>query len=430
VRGTKAGARTRETAKRRNDPVRGAHAPALFSGRRRCGTLFDSTAGAEFFVKTAHWNRLAFFLAIFAWSHSALALTEAGAHAPGNDLPRDPAPEIRLSVLTGFADDGAFMESVASRVTELQQQAADSDDPQRKAGFLLAAANLILAEQLEPACTRRFFQLDPPPQKPVLSREGDDALAVAPALARGDALIAEAEASLRPPAEHDAPDENAPTTDRKGDDLHRTAGTLNAFAQALRAYLTAESDADPARTARRAASGLSVLLEDDNPQVAAAAAFWQACLRATDPDPTPALAVLDPAVVDPPPGSQRFGFFSRLLRCRVLAARGGSAAALALLLQVEERANDWFKADAERADAVRACAWLRLRILQDWHDRLDSSAQVDERTWCSSQMETLRAQRFSDARSSTLMRLSQAIPIIARPPGPVAPTPEGTPAPP
>jgi len=395
-------------------------------------------------VKTAHWNRLAFFLAIFAWSRPALTQpalshalsleglegTEAGPRAPDNDVPRDPTPEVRLSALTGFADDGALIESVTSRVTELQDQAADADDPQRKAGFLLAAANLILAEQLEPACTRRFFQLDPPPQK-------DDALAVAAALARGDALIAEAEASLGSPAEHDAPDEDAPTTEPRGHsfavqdkELHRTVETLKAFAQALRAYLTAEADADPARTARRAASGLSVLLEDDNPQVAAAAAFWQACLRATDPDPTPALAVLDPAVIDPPPSSLRFGFFSRLLRCRVLAARGGSAAALALLLQVEERANDWFKADGERADAVRACAWLRLRILQDWHDRLDATSQVDERTWCSSQMETLRAQRFSDARSPTVMRLSQAIPIIARPPGPIAPAPDGTPAPP
>jgi hypothetical protein len=359
---------------------------------------------------------------MFAWSRPALTQTDAGPRAHG-DLIADRTPEVRLSALPGFADDGALIESVTSRVTELQQQAADADDPQRKAGFLLAAANLILAEQLEPACTRRFFQLDPPPQK-------DDALAVAPALARSDVLIAEAEASLPPAAEHDAPDEDARTIDRRGDELHRTVETLKAFAQALRAYLTAEADADPARTARRAASGLSVLLEDDNPQVAAAAAFWQACLRATDPDPTPALAVLDPAVIDPPPGSLRFGFFSRLLRCRVLAARGGSAAALALLLQVEERANDWFKADAERADAVRACAWLRLRILQDWHDRLDSTSQVDERTWCSSQMETLRAQRFSDARSSALMRLSQAIPIIARPPDAIAPTPDGTPAPP
>lgn len=381
-------------------------------------------------MKTAHWNRLAFFLAIFAWSRPALTQpalspegTDAGPRAPGGDLPPDHSSEVRLGALPGFADDGAFMESVASRVTEFQQQAADSDDPQRKAGFLLAAANLILAEQLEPACTRRFFQLDPPPQK-------DDPLAVAPALARSEVLIAEAEASLRPPAEHDAADEDAPTTEPRGHELHRTVETLKAFAQALRAYLTAEADADPARTARRAASGLSVLLEDDNPQVAAAAAFWQACLRAADPDPTPALAVLDPAVIDPPPDSLRFGFFSRLLRCRVLAAGGGSAAALALLLQVEERANDWFKAEAERADAVRACAWLRLRILQDWHDRLDSSAQVDERTWCSSQMETLRAQRFSNARSATLMRLSQAIPIIARPPGPIARTPDGTPAPP
>ena len=371
-------------------------------------------------MNTSHWNKFVLLFAVFAMPCAALTQTDSVVGASGGDLPPDRTPEVRLGALPGFADDGAFLESVTRRIAELQQQAADTDDAQRKAGFLLAAANLLLAEQLEPACTMRFFQLDPPRQK-------DDGLAVAPALARADAFITEAEASLPPPTEHNAPDENAPTADRRGNGLRRTSETLRALAQALRAYLTADVDADPARTARRAASGLSVLLEDDNPQVAAAAAFWQACLRAKDPDPTPALAVLDPAVVDPPPDSVRFGFFSRLLRCRVLAARGGSAAALALLLQVEERVNDWFKADAERADAVRACAWLRLRILQDWHDRLDSTSQADERTWCGSQMDTLRTQRFSDPRSATVIRLSRAIPIIAKLPEPAAPTPDGTP---
>jgi hypothetical protein len=171
-------------------------------------------------------------------------------------------------------------------------------------------------------------------------------------------------------------------------------------------------------------------MEDDNPQIAAAAEFWQACLRAMEPDTTPALDILDRAIVDLSTDAPRFGFFSRLLRCRLVAARGGPAAALALLMQVEERANGWFKTELDRASAMRSCAWIRLRILQDWHDRLDATSQDDERAWCRSRIDTLRTERFSNASGATLLRLNQAIPIIARPSGPNATPPEGTPPPP
>jgi hypothetical protein len=322
-----------------------------------------------------------------------------------------------LATLPGFAADAAFLASVASRVAELQQQAGEASDAARKTGFILAAANLILAEQLEPPSSRKFLQLGKPQQ-------GDDTLA----LDRADALLAEAETILRTEQE-DSTDEDPPPTDQ-AKDLSRIVVSLKAFAQALRAYLVTEADGDPSRAARRAASGLSVIVEDDNPQIAASAVFWQACLRAMEPDPTPALDILDRAIVDLPNDAPRFGFFSRLLRCRLVAARGGPAAALALLMQVEERADDWFKADPDRADALRSCVWLRLRVLQDWHDRLDSTSHADERAWCRSRIDTLRAERFSEASGVTVLRLNQAIPIIARPPGPVATPPDGTPAPP
>jgi len=325
-----------------------------------------------------------------------------------------------LAPQPGFADAAAFLASVTSRVAELQEQAGEEADAVRKTGFLLAAANLILAEQLEPSCSRKFLQLDNP-------QHDDDAL-VAAALDRVDAMLVEAEALLLT-EQKDSMNENPPPTDQPKD-LNRIVVTLKAFAQALRAYLILEADSDSSRVARRAASGLSIILEDDNPQIAAAAAFWQATLRAMEPDPTPALDILDRAIVDLPIDAPRFGFFSRLLRCRLVAARGGPAAALALLMQVEERADGWFKADPDRAEALRSCSWLRLRILQDWQDRMDATTHANERAWCGSRIDTLRAERFSDASGVTVLRLNQAIPIIARPPGPNATPPDGTPAPP
>jgi hypothetical protein len=368
----------------------------------------------------ARWCKLTVVTWAFASACLAVTQTDADPADPENPA-KNGSLEVHLATLPGFADDAAFLASVTSRVAELQQQAGEATDKVRKTGFLLAAANLILAEQLEPPSSRKFLQLD----KPQL---GDDALVAARALDRADALLFEAETFLRA-EQKGSTDENPPPTDQ-AKDLSRIMDTLKAFAQALRAYLVTEADGDSSRAARRAASGLSVIVEDDDPQIAAAAAFWQACLRAMDPDPTPALDILDRAIVDLPADAPRFGFFSRLLRCRLVAARGGPAAALALLMQVEERANGWFKAEPDRASAMRSCAWIRLRILQAWHDRLDAKSQDDDRTWCKSRIDTLRNERFSNASGATLLRLNQAIPIIARPPGPNATPPEGTPPPP
>ena len=358
----------------------------------------------------------------WAFASTCLAATQADVDRAAPENPaKNGTLEVHLATLPGFADDAAFLASVTSRVAELQQQAGEAADAARKTGFILAAANLILAEQLEPPSSRKFLQLDKPHQ-------GDDALVAARALDQADALLVEAETFLRT-EQKDSTDENPPPTDQ-AKDLSRIVVTLKAFAQALRAYLVTEADGDPSRAARRAASGLSVIMEDDNPQIAAAAEFWQACLRAMEPDTTPALDILDRAIVDLSTDAPRFGFFSRLLRCRLVAARGGPAAALALLMQVEERANGWFKTEPDRASAMRSCAWIRLRILQDWHDRLDATSQDDERAWCRSRIDTLRTERFSNASGATLLRLNQAIPIIARPSGPNATPPEGTPPPP
>jgi len=365
-------------------------------------------------VNPAHWCSLTVITWAFAWTGQAATQSDTpGALSLGGRI------DVRLATVAGFADDAAFLDSITSRFTALQQQAEEATDATRKTEFLLAAANLILAEQLEPLCSRKILRLGEPPP-------GDDALVAARALDRAEALLAEADTFLL--ANQENPPVQSPPPD-PAKDLDRIAVTLKAFTQALRAYLVTEVDGDSSRTARRAASGLSIIVEDDNPQIAAAAAFWQACLRATEPDQSPALDILDRVIVDLPDDAQRFGFFSRLLRCRLVAARGGSSAALALLMQVEERVEDWFNADLDRADAGRSCAWIRLQTLNDWRDRMDLNSQGDERAWCKSRIDTLRAERFSDPSGTTVLRLNHAIPIVARPPGPIVTPPDGIPAP-
>ncbi len=327
--------------------------------------------------------------------------------------------EIHLAPHPGFSDDASVLASVAARVTDLKQQSKEATDPQRSAELLLAAANLVLAEEMEPACSRKFFQLDDPTPK-------EKEIRIAAALAGVDEMILAAVRLVQPTKPDATAEIEKPSTDEQAKNLNRDAVTLKAFAQALRAYLLREgTEADPSRSSRRAASGLSVLVEDDNPQIAAAAGFWQAALRAMESDPTPALDILEPVTNDIHQEAPRFGFFSRLLRCRLVAARGGAAAALALVLQVEERTSDWFKADADQAEAMRACAWLRLQILKDWYEKLDSTAQTEEREWCRSQIDRLRANQFSDSSASTVLRLKQAIPMIVRVPEPKDMPPTG-----
>ncbi len=366
----------------------------------------------------ASWRNLIVFTWVFASVSLAATRTDVDRAAPESPT-KNGIREVQLATMPGFADDAAFLESVTSRIAELQQQAGEAADAVRETGFILAAANLILAEQLEPPCSRKFLQLD-------RRKQGNDALVVTSALDRADLLLAEAETLIHS-LQGDSTDE-IPLPSDKTKDLSRIVVTLKAFAQALRTYLVA-AEGDPVRAARRAASGLSVILEDDNPEISTAASFWQACLRAMEPDPATALDMLDRATADLPADALRFGFFSRLLRCQLVAARGSPATALALLMQVEERVNEWFKADTERVSALRTCAWLRLQSLQDWNDRLDAASHADERTWCESRIDTLRSEQFSDPSNTTVLRLNQAIPIIARPPGPIATPPDETPAP-
>ena len=196
---------------------------------------------------------------------------------------------------------------------------------------------------------------------------------------------------------------------------HREA--LAAFSAAQRAYITSDEPGESSMSPRRAASRLSSLLEDSDPQVAAAANLWQACLRSLEADPSRALAVLDLVLDDPSPKQLPYAFFARLLRCRLIAARGGFTASLALLLQMEPRLDKWIPSDADRATALRATALVEIQILRQWYDHLDASTQIAERRWCAERIDALRTERFGGS-NATVFRLKNAVPLMQMTPGP------------
>jgi hypothetical protein len=190
---------------------------------------------------------------------------------------------------------------------------------------------------------------------------------------------------------------------------------LQAFADALRGYLLAGTESDPNKAARRAASRVSVLLEDSNPQVVASAALWYASLRGREADREAALSVLDVPLSDPRPQAMPHAFFTRLLRCRLLAEQGGYAAALALLMQIEEQCERWFVEESDRANARRAAIWVEIEVLGAWYDRLSDPAQSVERQWCAERMAALSADGFGSG-PATVLRLTLAVPLLALPP--------------
>ena len=348
-------------------------------------------------------------------------ITEAGqADVPGTPeivpaavAPLPGLPQVRFAALPGFEDDAAYLRSIAARVTELEAYARRADSPIKQAESLLAAANLILARQLEPTCTRRLLYIDGD-----VDERGPANLRNA--LDRADALTEQAGAALKGLQVRE--DQAA---DRLGQITHRLQ-TLGAFAAALRAFLCPDKGPQAARDARRAASGLAPLREDKYQPVAAAASLWQACLRSLESDRGPALAALDLALSDPVPESMPYAFFARLLRCRLLAERGHPAVALALLMQVEERCGEWLTTDNERLDAMRAAQLARIQLTADWYRSLDRSKAAAERKWCREHIQTVIGDGFGDD-GNTVLRLTPAIPIIASVPDKVDASSEPTP---
>lgn len=319
---------------------------------------------------------------------------------------------IELAPLDGVADESAYRQTIADRANEFARQAEQADDRALAVDLLLVAANQVLAYELEPACTRRFLFLSPPDQA------GGDAGSV-DSLRRVDEWLARAASKLTTLAGRDtAPAEWSAAAQGK-------LNALRAFSQALRAYLLPGSPSEGARSARQAASAIAILLEDDRPTVAVAAALWQSLLRETENDPTPALDVLPLVLSEHRREALPFSFFGRLQRCRVLAAHGRHAVALAMLTQFEERSSSWFSHESERADAARAIAALQIEVLREWHTALGKSGDEAAGVWCLDRIEKLTAESFGGERR-TVLRLSPAVPLVAGPEALKHRTPQAT----
>lgn len=269
----------------------------------------------------------------------------------------------------------------AGRVAALLDFSHKADTQQKKAEFLLAAANVALGRQLEAFSSRAAIGISDPvadSPKPVVDEAGK--------------ILGEARKVLLglEPAESR---------------LIHTLEALESFANAQKALLLDEYAGDR----RKIASSLAPVLEDADKSVAEAARLWQVLLRATEGDPSPALQILDNPMTSPSPDSWPYGLYSKVLRCRYQAMKGSWSAALIMLSHIEEQLEQWVPQLEHRGDARRLFAYVRFETLKRWHDALPPD-RTSERAWCSAQAQAVVREYFSV--DSSILRLAPAIPMM------------------
>lgn len=310
-------------------------------------------------------------------------------------------PEVHLAKLEGFDTEPEYLVAKREQSEALAKRAIDEREESVRADFWLACANHILAYEIEPACSRRFHRLD--------VSDAPVSADVTAALLRTDTALQRAGELLEILRSRDTTD--AAWLAR----FTRNHRTLVAFARGLGEYLVPASGDDRVAKAREAASALAIPMEDSDKVVALTATLWHAALRARAGDPEAALAVLPMTASDAPKSSQPQAYFARLLRCELLAQRGGYGVALALLAKLDEPVAGWFPQGASRDDAMRTLAWTKLRILMAWHVELSKSdTQKEEADWCAERMQAIIADRLPEDRR-TISRVSPVIPIMVTP---------------
>ncbi|UCG15159.1 MAG: hypothetical protein JSV19_07655 [Phycisphaerales bacterium] len=347
------------------------------------------------------------------------AASTIGQSSPGTTRPAAPdlgaafaaaAWDLSTTGLAGGCPDAkAYQKHLDDRAAELLSTAADL--PARLATAQhLAAANWILARQIEPAASRWFLDMPLPEDRKNILTAVRQARSE---ITRARAASPSAASTTRPAG-----------AEALSADKH-LLGTLDTFARAIEAVFT-ESDADPNVTANgHAAFQLALLLEDDRPLVVSAARLWRAALFRRMGRADRALDLLPYALTELSAGSARFDFYSRLFRCRCIADRGGHAAACTVLLQLEGRCHEWFTHPQDQADAERAGALLRIKILTRWRNALDADSASAERDWCAAAVERIRESACGSAGRCPVIRLGLAVPmLVAAPDDPAAEPPQ------
>ncbi|MEK6800066.1 MAG: hypothetical protein AABZ12_13970 [Planctomycetota bacterium] len=340
--------------------------------------------------------RISAWLAPIWLTCAGWGLTEDVTSAPGTNAPPTmPEPYAAVVALPkGYDTGGEYLRWAKQEAENLAREARQATEAPPRADRLLLAANVLLSNGFEVPATTLLLGL---PRDPSIGDESSlmELLEVA------EKLLDEAEA------------DGGSAIEEEGDARRGQRETLRAFSQTLRAVFGRDNGGSD-EAIREARSALSRLREHDEPQVSAAASLWQAILRSRETDSAPVLSILDGPSVELKAATLPHAFFGRLLRCRIIAQRGGAPTALAMLSQLEERCRDWFDDEAERDRAIRTCTAVEMGVLAEWGNRLDAAGDSDAKSWCDERMTRLWSDRFHKDRD--VLRLAPAVPMVVQRP--------------
>ncbi len=256
--------------------------------------------------------------------------------------------------------ESALAAHVARRAAELLEAARGGD-----AAACVAAAEFVLARQVEPALSRELFTGAGAAEAGQIRQRVEAALA----------LLDTADKALEAGTAGDAP----------SDELSERSAMARAFGRlfaALARHRTTEfiasepsaGDNPVERDVLEACRGLSVYLDDSRPAVAASARLWQAAAYRRIGRPERALQLL-PRVAAPPQ-EWPFDYFARLERLYALADHGDHVAALALSATLQRRIDDWVEKEHQEP-ARLTCARLNEALLRSWARRLDADGRIE-----------------------------------------------------
>lgn len=310
----------------------------------------------------------------------------------------DPAQALRTP-------DDSELDTEADR-QEIESAVEDAEDPLETAQAHLALANWWLSVEAARPATRWILDME----------DEADRRSIADAGRNGNEQLAKARDAMKQAAKARTADEK-----QRSRELRQAADTLDAFAEIFRhAELPAESEADR-ETWRKAGRGLAVARESRNTEVASAALLWQAFALEQAGRRDRALESLPDTLAKP--DHLPYGLMSRLLRCRLMAEAGQTAAATTLLARLDPQIKDWMTNQRqERNKARRLIGLVQYQVVTRWMSQLKSATQPAAAEPLQSILDAVE-RSFSEVKNPEVYYMDTAIPLGIAPAKPETPSP-------
>jgi tetratricopeptide (TPR) repeat protein len=290
------------------------------------------------------------------------------------------------------------------RVEALSAEFDATSDPITQALAALAAAEYVLARQIEPALSLELLGLTTAEDRRFISQRARQALD----------WLEKAEARL-----HNN-DEDVDVEDSLYDRLEAAQAFAGVFIE-----MCAEETEDESEHEERvltACRRLALLLDAPDEALAASARLWQGAVYRRAGRADRAVQVLPRALARP--GPQPFDFFARLERCAALADTGRYAAAMALTNQEYQYIKRRLAPEEVRSVEL-VITRMQSRIWRDWAEALQRDGQEREERAARQYADEAEA-RLRTAASRGVFRLGHAIGGVEAPleepdPPPAAP---------